>query len=76
MLGASCLFFGLAFAVARLNARSTADILVAAVLLVVVSTAVFMSPSVIPLSFIVYFCLALTIVTAAIGLIGTFTFLV
>ncbi|WKY01085.1 hypothetical protein Q1695_015241 [Nippostrongylus brasiliensis] len=46
------------------------DILVAAVLLVVVSAAVFMSPSATPLSFIVYFCLALTIVIAAIGLIG------
>ncbi|KAK6012099.1 adenylate/guanylate cyclase catalytic domain protein, partial [Ostertagia ostertagi] len=46
------------------------DILVAALLLVVVSIAVFMSSSKIPLSFIVYFCLALTIVIAAIGLIG------
>ncbi|KAK5967650.1 Adenylate cyclase type 9, partial [Trichostrongylus colubriformis] len=46
------------------------DILVAALLLVVVSIAVFMSSSAIPMSFIVYFCLALTIVIAAIGLIG------
>ncbi|RCN49459.1 hypothetical protein ANCCAN_04400 [Ancylostoma caninum] len=46
------------------------DILVAAILLVVVSAAVFMSPSAIPLSFVVYFCLALTTVIAAIGLIG------
>ncbi|ETN78434.1 adenylate/guanylate cyclase catalytic domain protein [Necator americanus] len=36
------------------------DVLVAAVLLVVSSAAVFMSPSRIPLSFVVYFCLALT----------------
>ncbi|EYB95514.1 hypothetical protein Y032_0159g3308 [Ancylostoma ceylanicum] len=46
------------------------DILVAAILLIVVSAAVFMSPSAIPLSFVVYFCLALTTVIAAIALIG------
>ncbi|KAK6046859.1 hypothetical protein COOONC_15635 [Cooperia oncophora] len=51
------------------------DILVAALLLVVVSIAVFMSSSPIPLSFIVYFCLALTIVIAAIGLIGKLAFI-
>ncbi|CAJ0597816.1 unnamed protein product [Cylicocyclus nassatus] len=46
------------------------DILVAAILLIVVSVAVFMSPTRVPLSFIVYFCLALTIVITALALIG------
>uniref|UniRef100_A0A0K0D3N3 AC_N domain-containing protein n=1 Tax=Angiostrongylus cantonensis TaxID=6313 RepID=A0A0K0D3N3_ANGCA len=46
------------------------DILVAAILLLVSSIAVFTSPSTIPLSFIIYFCFALTTVITAISLIG------